>query len=361
MSGTTHEARHIEIAPGLPGRLDAWSRCMAPLGVLVTCAILCSFGGPAHAGDRIRATERITAGGAELFLETRGADRRKPLLLWLHGGPGGTERPLFRYYNRELENDFVVAYWDQRGAGRSFDSRENTEDLTIARHVADLDTVVDHLRERFHRDEVLLIGHSWGAALGLLYARGQPGKIAAVLGVAPVISTREGQEAEHTFVFDEALRRGDRKTQANLREIGSPPYDDAAETLAMERIAARYGAVFHNEPNRVGVLVRSVLSGAVTPCEIPRFIRANEASLEAMHGELLDLDLSESVPAVDVPVAFLLGRHDRHVDSRIAARYLETLQAPAKKLVWFESSAHNPPFEEPQRFNETVVAIASSL
>lgn len=59
--------------------------------------------------------------------------------------------------------------------------------------------------------------------------------------------------------------------------------------------------------------------------------------------------------------AQLLGRRDRHVDSRVAAHYVETLQAPVKKLVWFESSAHNPPFEEPERFNETVVAIVGSL
>jgi hypothetical protein len=61
----------------------------------------------------------VAVDGAEFFLLTRGADRRAPVLLWPHGVPGAAERPLFRYFNGELEQDFAVAYRDQRGAGRS--------------------------------------------------------------------------------------------------------------------------------------------------------------------------------------------------------------------------------------------------
>jgi pimeloyl-ACP methyl ester carboxylesterase len=67
-----------------------------------------------------------------MYLLTRGADRSAPVLFWLHGGPGGAERPVFRYFNSELENHFVVVYWDQRGAGRSFDLKADPHRLTIA-------------------------------------------------------------------------------------------------------------------------------------------------------------------------------------------------------------------------------------
>jgi pimeloyl-ACP methyl ester carboxylesterase len=35
----------------------------------------------------------------------------------------------------------------------------------------------------------------------------------------------------------------------------------------------------------------------------------------------------------------------------LAERYLEKIAAPAKHLVWFEHSGHNPCYEEPDRFN----------
>jgi pimeloyl-ACP methyl ester carboxylesterase len=285
----------------------------------------------------------------------RGSDRRAPVLLWLHGGPGGTERPLFRHFNGALEEHLVVAYWDQRGAGRSFDPDADPRQLTIARHLADLDAVVDHLRGAFARREIALIGHSWGGALGLLYARDHPDEVSTLVAVAPLVSMRGAQRAEYEFVRAEATRRNDDGALARLREIGPPPYRTAAGLLASERLADRYGGVFHAPPNRAWLLVRGIFGGLVTPWEIPRFIRANEASLEAMYEELIDLDLSRSVPSLDVPVVFMLGRWDRHVDASLAAGYLAALRAPSKRVVRFEGSAHNPPFEEPDLFNETVL------
>jgi pimeloyl-ACP methyl ester carboxylesterase len=44
-----------------------------------------------------------------------------------------------------------------------------------------------------------------------------------------------------------------------------------------------------------------------------------------------------------------------------AAGYLEKLRAPAKRVVWFENSAHNVPFEEPDRFNTKVVEELRSI
>jgi len=73
------------------------------------------------------------------------------------------------------------------------------------------------------------------------------------------------------------------------------------------------------------------------------------------------LDLARSVPRMDVPVLFFLGRYDRHTDARLAASYFATLCAPVKRLVWFENSAHNVPFEEPDLFNVTVVRELKSI
>jgi pimeloyl-ACP methyl ester carboxylesterase len=125
--------------------------------------------------------------------------------------------------------------------------------------------------------------------------------------------------------------------------------------LAIERLVARYGGVFHRPPNRLWIAAKLIFRRLVTPWEIPRLIRANVVSLEAMHEELLSFDLARRVPRVTVPVSFFLGRHDRQTDARLAAAYVAALEAPAQRLIWFEHSAHNIPFEEPARFNAAVV------
>jgi pimeloyl-ACP methyl ester carboxylesterase len=336
-------------------------RLAAALGLRLLVALAACAPAAAAAQEPVRSEERLAVDGAQLFLETRGADRRAPVLLWLHGGPGGAERPLFRYYNGALEDHFVVAYWDQRGAGRSFDPEADPSQLTITRHLADLDAVVDHLRRGFAGARIVLVGHSWGGALGLLYAREHPEKLSAFVGVAPLVSVHAGQRAEFDFVLGEAVRRADEDALAQLREIGAPPYAGVEEALVVERLCDRYGGVFHQRPSQGWLLLRGVFGGLVTPWEIPRLIRANEVSLEAMHAELQGLDLGQSVPSVDVPVGFLLGRYDRHVDAKLAAAYLEALHAPSKKLIWFERSAHNVPFEEPERFDAVIIDLVKSI
>jgi pimeloyl-ACP methyl ester carboxylesterase len=292
--------------------------------------------------------------GAKLYLLIRSADRTAPVLLWLHGGPGGAERPLFRYFNSELERHFVVAYWDQRGAGRSFDPHADPHRLTVTQHLADLDTVVDHLRQTLGREKIVLLGHSWGSALGLLYARDHPEKVSALIGVNQVVSTQDAQRAEYDFVAAEASRRHDADVLSRLRELGPPPFTAVDQLQAMEALDDRYGGVFHKEPHRMWIIMRGIFGGLVTPGEIVRIHRAIHVSLAAMTAELLDVDLRQSVRRVEVPVFFFLGRFDRHVDGHLAAAYFEMLQAPIKRLVWFEHSAHNVPFEESDLFNATI-------
>jgi proline iminopeptidase len=80
-----------------------------------------------------------------------------------------------------------------------------------------------------------------------------------------------------------------------------------------------------------------------------------------MNAELLSLDLIRSVSTVDVPILLLVGRYDRCTNARLAAAYFETLHAPVKRLLWFEKSAHNIPFEEPGLFNATVPRELQSI
>jgi len=50
----------------------------------------------------------------------------------------------------------VVVYWDQGGAGRSFDPNSDPRELSIAEHLADLDGVVNHLCQEFNDAKVIL-------------------------------------------------------------------------------------------------------------------------------------------------------------------------------------------------------------
>jgi pimeloyl-ACP methyl ester carboxylesterase len=316
--------------------------------------VACDGSAPVDRAERVPAAD-----GAGLYVLMRGARCDAPVLLWLHGGPGGAERPLFRLHDGALEQHFVVAYWDQRGAGRSFDADADPRRLTIATHLDDLDHVVDRLRAAFRTPRLVLVGHSWGGALGLLYAARHPEKVAALLAAAPLVSTEASEAARYAFVAEEAGRRGDADALAALARLGPPPYG-ASAAREMDGLVDRLGGTFRTPPDRVGAVLEALVRGYVGPLEIVRIIRANRLTLDAMHDELQGLDLRRSVPEIQVPVAFLLGRHDHQTDPTAAAEYLARLGAPEKRLVWFERSAHNLPFEEPDAFVATVLGIVGT-
>ncbi len=92
----------------------------------------------------------------------------KPIIIDLHGGPGGHAGFNHEFYRNYLEKDYLVAYLDQRGCGKS-DSIKNTSLLTMEQYVEDLDVVVDALTKRYHNSKINLFGSSWSGTYGLLY------------------------------------------------------------------------------------------------------------------------------------------------------------------------------------------------
>lgn len=295
--------------------------------------------------------------GTRQWLLVRGRDADAPVLLVLHGGPGSSETVLFRrFVGAALENRLVVAYWDQRGTGRSYDPAIPLGSMTVAQFLRDADAVVNHLRQRFGTNRVALLGHSWGSALGALYAARHPEKVSSYLGVAQIASMPEGEAMAYTATLAEARRRGDARGIAELEGIGPPPHAvDAMWTL--RRWIATYGGEFAEPPARWSLAAWALGSGEASLLDVWRLWRGSEFTMRSMWQEVRALNVEQAVPRLRVPTFFLLGRHDRVVSAALSAAYIDALQAPLKQLLWFEQSAHNPPFEEPNRFASVVLDL----
>ena len=112
----------------------------------------------------------VPIGGHDQTMLIRGRSTDSPVLLYLTGGPGGTDLGAIRR-DVTLEQDFVVVVWDQRGAGKSYGSLDPTDTFTLDQMVSDTIEVTDYLRDRFDQDKVFLVGQSWGSTLGVLAAQ----------------------------------------------------------------------------------------------------------------------------------------------------------------------------------------------
>src|SRR4051794_19323698 len=109
--------------------------------------------------------------GATLWTARQGSG---PPVVLLHGGPG-----LWDYLGpvAGMMDDLVTVYrYDQRAGGRSSGGPPHTLDAAVA----DLEALCRH----WGHERWVLLGHSWGATLGLAYALAYPEHALALIYMA---------------------------------------------------------------------------------------------------------------------------------------------------------------------------------
>ena len=119
----------------------------------------------------ISVLENVIIGGLNQSILIRGENVNNPLMLFLHGGPGTAQIGFAPKFQSNLEKNFTVINWDQRGAGLSYDKNIRREELTIENMVTDTVELVKYLLGRFNQEKIFLVGHSWGTVLAFPNAR----------------------------------------------------------------------------------------------------------------------------------------------------------------------------------------------
>jgi pimeloyl-ACP methyl ester carboxylesterase len=306
----------------------------------------------------------LRLGGFDQWVMIRGQNISNPILILLHGGPGFPEMRLFRTFNAALEQHYTVVYWMQRGTSKSFDRRMPVFSLTIEQFIEDLDELVDMMRARFGKNKVALYGHSWGSVLGVLYASRFPEKVAAYVGTGQIGEWAASETASYKVVLAEAERRQHRKAIRELRAI--VPSSHTFWDMVVERkwLTRFFGIVRGMSMWR---FTRITLGGPeASMFDLPNILLSQLVTPKVMWQELMGVNLIKIAPALQVPIFFFLGRHDHVVTPETSLAYFDVLQAPSKTLIWFEESGHEPPTEEPEKFNRLMaelvrpVVVASS-
>lgn len=301
----------------------------------------------------------LRLGGIEQWVMIRGERLANPPLILLHGGPGLSETALFRHFNAALEKDFTVVYWDQRGAGKSFHREIPPASMTVEQFIADLDELVEVVRKRLGKEQVVLFGHSWGSALGVLYAARFPHKVAAYVGSGQICDWAAGEAGSYAIALAEAERRHHRRALKALRAIGPPPHTPARLMTERTWLQRLEGNLSLRAMWRLGRVLLGDRESSLL--ELPHTLRGFRFSLDAMWAEVTRLKLLQLVPSLQMPVFLFLGRRDHWVPSEQSLAFFDGLTAPRKKLVWFEESGHEPFMDEPEKFNAAMVKLVRPI
>lgn len=303
----------------------------------------------------------VTIGGIEQWIQVRGRHKDNPILLFLHGGPGFTVSPVSYWYMRDWEEYFTLVQWDQRGAGKTFAANDPAAvkaSLDLDRMVTDTEELIGYLRQAYGQDRIVLMGHSFGTLLGSRVAQERPEWLHAYVGMGQFVDFQRCEALGYAATLAAARAAGNQEAVAQLTAIAPFPDSENPErnlaNLGIERRwLAEYGGYYW--PRGTG---HNGAIAALNPAETPQSLRARDegqrVSDEALWGELGAVDLSHETQ-FETPVVILQGRHDLGTSSQVASEWFDSLEAPAKTLVWFEDSAHMVYEEEPGKLLVTLV------
>lgn len=311
--------------------------------------------------------EKVRIGGIDQWVSVRGDDRRNPVLLYIHGGPGYVSIPMSWWFTRDLEEYFIVVQWDQRGTGKTYllaDPAEVAPTLTRDRMIADTEEMAAWARKEFAKEKIFVLGHSWGSFLGLQLAQRRPEWLYAYIGVCQLIDGPESERRGWRFAMDAAQREGNAEAARELEGIA--PYGAPGSTIPIKDIYVErkwvgyYGGVMAYRRDNKADSALAWLSPDYSDQEIAHIWDGNKFVTPYLLPELFALDLT-STKKLSVPLILFEGRHDRNVNSEVAAAWFDTVQAPDKHLVWFEHSGHIPMTEERGKFLLSLVRYARPI
>lgn len=310
--------------------------------------------------NSIAELREVRLNGRKEWVSIRGENRDKPLLLFLAGGPGGSQLAATRYELAELEKNFVVVNWEQPGAGKSYSAIAKKQ-LTPEIYVKDGTALVRSLLKEFQQEKLYLLGESWGSALGVFMVKERPELYHAFMGTGQMVAFEETEKIDYALAMKLAKENGDQKVVDTLLKNGEPPYYGKTVTVKSSAYLNYLSQAMAKNPeiqNAGFATLRDLSAKEYGLLDKVNYLRGILQTFNHVYPQLYGIDLRKDYPKLEVPVYFLLGKHDLNAPISLVEDYYEKLEAPEKEIIWFEHSGHNPWMNEPERFVEVVQQLA---
>lgn len=304
--------------------------------------------------------EKVDLNDRSEWISIRGQNKKNPVLLFLAGGPGGSQMAAVRHELSELEKHFVVVVWEQPGSGKSYSV--GNENLTVNTYIEDGLALTEYLCNQFNHEKIYLVGESWGSALAVFLASKSPNYYHAIIGTGQMVDFIETENLDYDKAIEIATEKGDKDKINKLKENGRPPYYGSDVTWKSAEYLNYLSSYMSSNPkiqNRGYNTFRDIFSSEYSIFDKINYLRGIVTTFNHVYPQLYDIDLRTDYSKINVPIYFFLGRHDINAPTSLVEDYLNVLEAPHKEIIWFENSGHSPWINESDRFINELVSISN--
>ncbi len=304
--------------------------------------------------------------GIRQYVQLRGSDRRNPLLLFVHGGPGSSLAGLCHIVQAGWEERFTVANWDQRNACKTrFANRGREKEIaqtgTMEDFIRDLDGVIAYLHTVYDFEKLILVGFSWGSAMSAEYAGRHPENLLCYVGVGQLIQYREGVvcSCEKLLSCMPENSADAKKIHRLLDELPEKLVWDRALFQIMRHFMPLCGRYIMKHAKRV--TMRDVFrSPFMSFREKMTFVVPDSSLYTKAFETMLEYDFRRD-PHFEVPVLFVSGEEETICPAELIASCETAITAPVKSIQVIPEATHMCFFDAPEAFARILDAFLEGL
>ena len=301
----------------------------------------------------------VEIGGQEQYIHIMGKDINNPVILYLHGGPAGPDSAIMPFFTDPLTGDYTVVCWDQRGCGRTYfhNAGNDPDNLTVNfdTAVSDIDGMVDYLCERFNKNKVTLMCHSYGTIVGTRYVQEHSEKVEAYIGIGQFVNCRRSDELAYENAMAAAKANGEDTSSLEEAYKTYCEGDSLKEYLMLRNATSGY----HPAENKANTALLAVFCPYAGTDDVRWVMKqADLESYEKLEGSLMDAtydyDVYDYELEYDIPMYFISGSMDYVCNTGLTKTFSEEITAPRSAFAVIEGGGHTPQYETPEAFGELV-------
>ena len=302
--------------------------------------------------NRIHEQKFILINGIEQWVTIKG-ERTKPVILFLHGGPGSPMSPYSDSLFKDWERDFIIVQWDQRGTGKTYGKNapeELTPEylksnlLTVEQMTSDGIQLSEYLIKSLGKSKIILFGTSWGSVLGIKMATKRPELFYAYIGHSQIVNPSNDLTL-YDRVYQMAQKTNDTESLEMLNTLGKPPYSSAKDIGKLSRVVKKYERLnsipappfwFIESPDYANARDNQHRADGDDYSFI-NYMGDKGIGLQSMRSTI---DLINDNLEIKIPIYLIQGEEDLLTPKERTKEYFDKLKAPQKKYFLLPKTAH---------------------
>lgn len=295
--------------------------------------------------------------GAHQWIYVRGESRDNPILLFLHPGPGLVATGFANGYQSLLERHFIVVHWHMRGAGKSYNKIISKKEMSIDLLVNDTIGLSQQLVERYTKDDLLIMGHSFGSLIALKAVRKKPEIFKHFISIAQMTDVSEMEKMSYDFAMEQATKKKDGKALKSLRKISRTVDNLTIDGIKKKQeLIQNFGGCapgFKSIVELLSVLIIHPVEHSFS--DVIKCFKGLQFSGSQLFREACEVNFFEEIDRIETPILMILGENDQISNPQLVKSYFDHLEAPEKKLIELKEDAHFPFLSQPETFQNELL------